>query len=146
MKRETWVLVANSSVARVYRLEKHNLVEHALFDHPQSRLHNRDLVSDKPGRDFESVGSARHAMEPRHSPKDVEADLFAKELARFLEAGRNRGEYDRLFVALSPAMLGLLRNNLDSATAKLISEEVDKDITQLKTDEILKHFHVFSEK
>mgnify|MGYP003504929667 FL=1 len=29
---------------------------------PAAHLHNRDLVSDRPGRSYESVGGARHAI------------------------------------------------------------------------------------
>jgi len=140
MKKALWVLIANSSVARVYKKEGTNLTQIKILDHPESRLHNRDLVSDKPGRDFESVGTARHALEPQHSPHEIEAMSFAKEVACFLQTAKNNGEFDALYLAANPSMLGLLRQEFDADTAKLIESEVDKDFTQMKPEEIFNQF------
>ena len=95
MKKESWILIANSSLARIYKLEKnHQLAELNVFEHPESRLHNLDLVSDKPGRDFESGGTRRHALEQKTSPKKQEFSHFAKLLADYLEEERNQGNFD----------------------------------------------------
>lgn len=138
MKSETtWLIVANSSLARIYKLDnKHQVTELRVFEHPESRLHNQDLVSDRPGRDFESQGATRHAMEPKTSPKKLEFTLFANLLAEFLEKERSQGAFTSLYVAASPSLLGLLRQSLNPNTAKLIKGEVDKDITHLKPHEI----------
>ncbi len=140
MKKNSWLLVANGSIARIYKVEKQqSLIEVETLEHPESRLHNRDLVSDKPGRDFESVGFARHSLEPHSSPKQNEFNLFAKHLASYLENARNKGEFDRLYIAAGPALLGLLRQSLDATTTKLVSGEIDKDMTQMRPDEIVSH-------
>lgn len=140
MNKETWVVVANSCIARIYKKDFNTLSQIEVFEHPEGRLHNRDLVSDKPGRDFESVGSARHSMEPRHTPKENEAIIFVKELSNYLQKARNKGEFDRLYIAASPSILGLIRQNLDNSTAKLVEIELDKDLTQLKPEELISHF------
>ncbi|MBA2367428.1 MAG: host attachment protein [Candidatus Protochlamydia sp.] len=135
-----WLVVANSSLARIYKIEKmKSLVEVELLEHPESRLHNRDLNSDKPGRGFESVGHARHSLEPHSSPQQLEFNQFAKELSVYLENARNNGEFESLYIAASPTLLGLLRQCLDSNTAKLVKGEVDKDMTHMNPDEIMKH-------
>jgi protein required for attachment to host cells len=144
MKRRTWLLVANSSIARLFEFEKGNtLVELGVFEHPESRMKNSELVSDRPGREFESMGTVRHAMEPKTFPKQVEFAHFAKTLAEYLRTTRNQNEFDTLYIAASPTMLGLLRQALDPAVAKLIKGEVDKDITHLKTEEIFDHLPFF---
>lgn len=137
MKKETWLLVANSSFARIYKLEKnHHLEELKVLEHPESRLHNIDLVSDKPGRDFESGGTRRHALEQKTSPKKQEFSVFAKMLADYLEDAHNEGTFDTLYIAASPSLLGLLRQSIHPNTAKLIKGEVDKDMTLFKPHEI----------
>src|SRR5215471_13213266 len=79
MKKDTWLIVANSSLARIYKIEKRSeLKELKVLEHPESRLHNLDLVSDKPGRDFESAGIGKHALEPKTLPKKQEFITFAK--------------------------------------------------------------------
>jgi len=140
MKKESWLVVANSSLARIFKIEKrHELKEIKILEHPESRLHNIDLVSDKPGRDFESSGTRRHALEAKTLPKRLEFAIFAKDIADFLENARNKGEFDSLYIAANPSLLGLLRESLHSATLKLIKAEVDKDFTQMKIQDIPSH-------
>lgn len=144
MKKESWLLVANSSFARIFKFKKiESLEEVKNFEHPESRLRNSDLVSDKPGRDFESVGVTRHALEPKISPKRLEFITFAKHLADQLEESRKNEEFGDLYIAASPTLLGLLRQSLHPNTAKVVKGEIDKDITHLKPEEIAPHMPFF---
>ena len=144
MNQISWVLVANSSTATVYQLDKHRkFVSVMKFEHPESRLHNRDLVTDGPGRAFESVGSTRHSLEPRHSPKHQEVVLFARDLTNFLETARNNQEMNQLYVAANPSLLGILRSGFGQELTKLIKGEVDKDLTQIPPEGLLEHFPFF---
>lgn len=140
MKACTWLIVANSSMARIFKLEKRDsLIEVGQFEHPESRLRNRDLISDKPGRTNESIGLTRHRYEQHHSPKHQEFETFAKYLAHHLDEARKKGEFNRLYLAASPNLLGLIRQSLDASTTKLLVGEVDKDMTHMRPDEILNH-------
>jgi protein required for attachment to host cells len=140
MKKDSWLIVANSSLARIFKfVKRRELQELQVFEHPESRLHNLDLVSDKPGRDFESAGIGRHALEPKVMPKRQEFVIFAKYLADYLEEEREKGAFDTLYIAASPSLLGLLRQSLHPNTAKLIKGEVNKDMTQMKPNEIPSH-------
>lgn len=140
MKKDTWLVVANSCSAKIYKVgHKQTLVEIEILEHPESRLHNRDLVSDKPGRDFESMGNTRHAVEPRVWPQQQEVINFAKLLADHLEKAFNNGNFEKMYVAANPTMLGLLRGSVHSNIAKHIAGEVDKDMTHMKPDEIIKN-------
>jgi protein required for attachment to host cells len=141
----SWLLIANSSSAKIYSIE--TLKSLALvknFEHPESRLHNRDLVSDKPGRDFESIGPTRHSMEPHTTPKENEFHLFAKELATYLDSAWNNHEYKRLYIIAGPALLGMLRQFLAPETLKMVHGELDKDLTHLTTDEIITNLPFFN--
>src|SRR5271170_8124938 len=112
MKKDSWLIVANSSLARIFKLvTRQELKELKVIEHPESRLHNIDLVSDRPGRDLELGGTRRHALEPKVMPKRQEFIVFAKQLADYLENARNNGEFDTLYIAASPALLGLLRQS-----------------------------------
>ncbi len=140
MKKDTWLVVANSSSAKIFKVaHKQTLIELEVFEHPESRLHNRDLVSDKPGRDFESMGATRHAVEPRIWPHQQEVINFAKQLAEHLETALNKGEYEKVYIAATPTMLGIMRNSFHPNTAKHVGGEVDKDMTHMKPDEIIKN-------
>jgi protein required for attachment to host cells len=139
MKKDTWLIIANSSLARIFKVDKgQTLVELKKMEHPESRLHARDMTTDRPGREFDSFGYGRHAMESP-SPKQHEFELFAREIAQFLEKARLEGHFERLYLAANPTLLGLLRQHLNPATAKLLCGEVDKDMTHMVPTEIVSH-------
>ena len=139
MKKETWLIVSSSCIARVFKVQrKESLVEIETLVHPESRLHNRDLVTDnRPGRTHDSVGPGRHALESATTPKQQESIEFARDVAEYLEKARVSGSFDKLYLAASPAQLGLLRQNFHPSTIKLINGEVDKDMTHMKPEEII---------
>lgn len=136
----TWVMVANSTIARFFEVEKSgSLKEVESFVHPESRMHARDLVSDKPGRSYESATVARHAIEPRTTPKEVEEDLFAKQISEHLHTAHQDGKFKHLYIVASPHFLGLLRQVMTPATTQTLKAEVDKDITHMPPLDIRKH-------
>lgn len=140
MKKQIWVIVANSSSAVIYEAVNNNsLKEVERFDHPNSRLHDQDLVSSRPGRTFDSMGPGRHAMEPPTSPKYHEFQVFAQNLAKRLEHAANEFLFTRLYVAANPQFLGILRDTFSTRVKNLIAAEVDKDLTTAKEELIRSH-------
>jgi protein required for attachment to host cells len=136
-----WVVVADSSRARIFAFHQAALEMQELegLTHPASRAHERDLISDRPGRSFDSVGSGRHATEAEVSPKQQEAIVFAREISDRLELARTRGEFDEITLIAAPAFLGLLRENLSAAIHKLIVRTIDKNLVQHDEAEIRAH-------
>ncbi len=135
---DTWVLVANASRARLLVAETPvgGLSEVEDFIHTQTRLHDRDLISDRPGRAFDSAGEGRHAMEQKTDPKKQEAINFAKQLGEHLETARHKGEFGKLVLVAAPAFLGLLRENLHPNTLKSVTVEIDKDWVALNPSQL----------
>lgn len=144
MKNDVWVVVANSTLAKIFKAETvKQLKEIETLIHPASRQHARDLTSDLPGRTFESTRTGtRHAMEPKTNPKQVEYEIFAKEVSHYLNQGFANGQYKKVYLAASPSFLGLLRQHLDTKTSQAIVNELDKDLTELETSQITKHFDI----
>ena len=141
MNKETWLIVANSSIARIFKVQKkQSLVEIETLVHPGSRLHNQDLVSDnRPGRTFDSIGPNRHALEAASTPKQQEAIEFARDVAEYLNKEREKGSFDKLYLVASPTQLGFLRQSIHPTTTKLINGESNKDMTHMKIEEIINH-------
>ena len=82
--KEVWVLVADAAGARVLRAhrEDRRLEPLRTYSHPEGRAKPSDLVSDRPGRSFESGHTgARHAMEPDTELKRAELRRFVHRLA-----------------------------------------------------------------
>ncbi len=137
-QQERWVLVANATSARIFRMENlHKLTELKSFVHPEGRMHDNDLVSDQPGRDFASTGNRRHALEQKTSPKDVENAHFARQISNYLDTERKNSSFSELFVIAAPSFLGILRQTFHPSLQALIQKEVNKDVVRLSTAEIL---------
>lgn len=141
---KTWILVADSSRARLLQAEKANapLQELETLENPAARMRNQDLISTPPGRSFDSGGQGRHAMEQRDSPKHHEAVVFARRLAGRLEQGRGEGELQRLVLVAPPRFLGLLRDELGADLRRLVITEIDKDLTAIDVAELREHLPV----
>jgi protein required for attachment to host cells len=138
MSRKTWILVANSSFARVLCNDgpKKGLRLVSELDHPQSREKRMDLTSDKPGR-VDNKGHGSFVQQT--DPKKNEADHFALEVAKNLELGRVNNDYDRLILIASNPFMGLLKNRLDSHVMDRVSETIEKDYTKASDKELAAH-------
>ena len=109
MKKDIWVIVANSSNAKIFKVEKNrDLIELEVLEHLESRQRDVDLVSSKPGRQFDSLGMGRHAYQQKTSPKLQEFETFAQQISNLLDVAREKGQYGKLYVAASPNFLGIL--------------------------------------
>lgn len=137
----TWFLVADSSRARLYEVEKRNapFVEVEVFEHPEGRLHEGDLVSDRPGSDGGSLGQGRRVLDDKVSAREQEDIRFATQLAERLEAARKAGDLDRLVLVAPPAFLGLLRDKLGKEVMARVSNQVDKNLVQ-QPPEVLREY------
>lgn len=137
---QTWVLVADSCQAKIFRqLKFPKLEEVAYLEHPESRLHNQDLVSSKPGRGFQSVGNRRSAYQQETEPKQVEMMKFAAQVAQFLYTASNNGEFNKLYIFAEPSFLGLLRQYINPQVQKHITAEVAKELTASSVETIEHH-------
>lgn len=136
----TWIVVANSALAKIFRLSKFPKIEELTsMEHPESRLHDQDLVSSKPGRAFESTGVRRSSYEPESDPKKLEIDKFARILGEYLCTSYQKGKFSRLYIMAGPSFLGMLRQHLNAQTQEIIVAELAKDMTEHKKEEIEQH-------
>jgi protein required for attachment to host cells len=141
MTRKSWLVLANGSLARFFNIEKRGTFKEILLDwHVESRKHMLDLVSDKPGRAFDSNGAGRHGLEPQTSPKEKEEIIFANILAEHLKSAFNNKEFNRLYISAGPHFLGLLREKLDKHVMEHIIEQQNKDLTHLSLKEIEQYY------
>ena len=65
-------------------------IEVGRISDPVAHLYNRDMMSDRPGRSYESVGGQRHAIERENDPRRREALRFAKRISRRLDDARRQ--------------------------------------------------------
>ena len=128
----TWVLLAHRAGARVFmRAQDGKLELIQSIDHPEGRLRDGDVDSDRPGFSFESGRPGGRGLRRSETPQDHVAVVFAKKLADILRSARVDHAYDDLAIIAAPAFLGLIRAALDPPTAALVSKEVAKDLASV---------------
>ena len=135
----TWILVANASLARLYANLGPNkglqLIKELV--HPQSRMKNADLVTDRAG--LLQAGSGHGAREPATPPKQNAARSFAQMLAKELYQGRSRNKFGRAILVAPPAFMGMLNATLDGPTAQMITDRLEKDYTKTPEPDLCGH-------
>lgn len=127
----TWVITADSVGARLLERNHDSKDGYTLVDevfHPEGRLREGDLVSDRPGRVSDRAAFGRHAGAPPESAHEHEVSEFARDLASKLQQARIAGKFSRLVLAAEPRFLGLLRGALDSNTARCVISAVPKNL------------------
>jgi protein required for attachment to host cells len=137
------VIVAESSRARIFEMRhpQQPLAEIRDLLHPESRAHARDLTSDLPGRSFDSHGQGRHALESEVDVKEQEAQIFAEQLADYINSSCRGNRVERLYIAAAPHFLGQLRKKLDATAKRLIARQINKNLITL--DEAAIRGHLF---
>lgn len=152
----TWALIADGARARV--LENHGSshgdlppvspghgqshndwlpVEGLVFHGDHSATH--DLVTDRQGRSFNSVGTGRSAIESKTDPHRDQKTKFASHLAAMLAEQLANGAYHRLIIAAPPATLGDLRRAISDRVRETVIAEFAHDLTKTPNHEIASH-------
>jgi protein required for attachment to host cells len=136
----TWILVANASQASVYLNEGPNkgLVRQKTLEHAASREKGADLASDRPGQQ-QGPNAGRGSLVGAKSPRQVEAERFALQVARELDQGRTKNAYQRLILVASPHFMGLINQHLDAHVRQLVSDSIEKDYTKISEKALAGH-------
>lgn len=138
--RKVWILVANSSDAKLYKAESiKQLTEIRDFKHIESKMPAHELVSDRPGRATSKNKAGVHMFADKTSQKVKEKNYFAEEIMTYLVGELNKGNFERLYVIAPANFLGALRSAADPHVSQLIHAEIDKDIPMATSNEILQY-------
>lgn len=119
MQHAGWIVVANSSEARVFiKAHPGTLKELGAFQHVPSRENN----TGEP-----ETGDGNAAAWP--GTREKEAQVFAHRVAQYLRRNHLRGAFDKLMLVAPPEFLGHLRAEVEgvSALRKVEMEKVHKD-------------------
>jgi protein required for attachment to host cells len=137
---KTWILTANSAVARFFVAETNNKLKSDLsLTHPGSRLKEGEIVSDAPGRQFSRQDPARRSAYDVEAKKH-EAELFARQIGDVLEKMIEEGRLKNLYISASPEFLGDLLSHIPGSVKNAVRETVDKDLTHQSPEKVREHF------
>jgi protein required for attachment to host cells len=128
----TWIVVADSSHARIFQLRDGQLPAEEILDqaNPLGRADNKQVASDSHGQ-FAGPDGHGHTAPRVEEPVQHEVRQFARQLARQLDTAAAQQRFQHLALVAAPRFLGLLRDSLDKQTRKLVTAEVDKNVAGL---------------
>jgi protein required for attachment to host cells len=128
----TWILVADSARARLFEADGAGaLNELACYTNPEGRAGTRGLTTDRPPTVNESVGFARHAIEPHTSPRAKASNSFARLLREVLDQGQHMRRFEQLVLVAPPRFLGALHTTFGKRLRECVVAEIPNDFTQL---------------
>lgn len=134
------IVVADSSLVRIFTTDSAStpLQEIETIEHPEGRRHDRDMVSELPGKIQGGAGGS-HAFEDRTEPKQQEIINFAKRTADYLDDARKANKLQKLLIVAAPDFLGELRKQLSEQINEHVVFELAKNLTKLKAEDIRAH-------
>ncbi len=138
-----WIVVADGAKCRVLTRKGTDgtlsAASNLCFSDSEARELTREIGTDRPGRSQESVGGARHAMEPRVDWHRFAKEQFAHQVAQALEDAALKKKYQALIVVAPPRTLGDLRGAIGKHTRALVVGEIAKDLTNIADHDLPAH-------
>ncbi|HTW75270.1 MAG TPA: host attachment protein [Steroidobacteraceae bacterium] len=146
------IVVADEAGALFYDIADRSALRSALhvsgqLTDPLAHLHERDLVSDKPGRKADRAplhagrrgATAHHATASEPQARRHETQQFVQRIGQSLADGVHAGGIDRLVLVCAPRFLGVLREGLPGAVSALVIHEIHKDLTHQPESALREH-------
>ncbi len=135
----TWIVSADSARARILQVadRENRFVEVDELRNPEGRMQDRELTTDAEPRQH-GPGGTQSAREST-GPVEHSVELFSKRIGDYLEKARTDHRYDRLVVVAPPKFLGTLRKDLGKEVAKLVTDQVPKDLSWLNARALAEH-------
>ena len=137
----TWLLVADSSLGRLFKVDKEakKLIEVEELLNSEGRLQDKEFYSDSPGRAYDSGGMGRHLIEEGKKKKQRSREQFAHELAMCLRKIIFAEKVNHVFIVAPSKMLGCLGSEFDNLNCNCDVEKIAKELASMSTSEIFDH-------
>ena len=146
MKRaKLWYVIADGGRARFVARDEEGAFR-TLSSFVSTELHKstHELGRDRPARVKESATPARHAVEPRRDLHEAAKGAFIRTVATELAAQLKDGKFDELVLVAPPGVIAELKDALSKPIAKLVVEELQKDLTKVPDHELTGHLSTSS--
>ncbi len=134
----TYIAACDSADAHIYLTQRRfgDWAEIATLHNPDASLRERDRITDRPGRVFDSFGKGRHAMAPQATGQQQTTQRFAHEVANYLDRAMIAGDFTHLVLISDPTFLGRLRQALSAAMLRSVCYEVPINPTGYDMDKL----------
>ncbi len=137
----TWILVVDGARARIllYLGRASGVRQLANGDFHDDHAPTHELVTDRQPRVHESVGFARHAVEPRIGPHMQRKLRFLQKVVHHLSGAAKHGDFEHLVVVAPATALGELRKDLTPQLQNMLLAEIVRDYAYQTNDYIFEH-------
>lgn len=127
-----WILTANSSFAKIYEVKGRGreIKELQHIDNPDGRKKSGEILNDRPGRAFDSMGGGRHALGTQVDVKEHQKQIFAQQLVKLLQEGLEKKSFEELAIVAPAHFLGEIKRIVSDTLKKRIVKEVAKDLNE----------------
>ena len=141
MRKPVLIVVGDKGRARIFdtATEDRTLREIEDLFNPDLGHHERDIVSDRPGRGMSNSRGRRTALGDDYSKRRVQTARFAETVAERVQEHTRIQKYSRLFLVAGPEFSGLLRPCLASRSSQPPVTSVVKDLTRHSIKDIREH-------
>jgi protein required for attachment to host cells len=103
--------------------------EVAVLRNPTAARHERDLVSDRPGRVINRASGAHQAYEPKKSAAEHAMQVWLRQVGPSIRELVQSRRTDGLVLVASSRMLPHLRRSLPVDIRRLVAREMSVDLT-----------------
>lgn len=137
LKEGTWVVVTDSEKALFIR----NLTDHqnpnfeVMDEEHQENPSDIEQSANRPGRMHDNGKGHRSALDDTDW-HELAKERFAKDLSDLLYTEAHKGAFDRLVIAASPQVLGVLRADMHKEVTDKVVAEIPKTLTNHPMDKI----------
>jgi len=131
-----WVVVADESRAIFYTRDTRRapLLEFLALDNEVGRKKAGEILADRGGRSFDSVGAGRHTMAvEKADPKKHAATAFARQIAERIGKVTHDGSCRGYALIAAPRFLGMLRDAVSRKCQFGPFKTIDKDVVSQDT-------------
>ena len=134
------IVIADGGHARFVRpAEDNGLHAFEAADSATLHKHTSDLVSDRPGRSFESGSPTRHAFTSRTDPHAQEKVRFTKAVAEMINESSAADDFNELVIVAPSTVLAELQDDLNLPTKAKLLGVLAKDLTKVPDHELQPH-------
>ncbi|MDX2205904.1 MAG: host attachment protein [Hyphomicrobiaceae bacterium] len=135
------MLIADGSRAKVMETDGRGMEFRSVDDMTRAidLPKGADILSDRPGRTFESAGAGRSAKENPTDPRRHLKREFAATVVAELRKAMLARRFDRLILVAPPAFLGDLRAELPKDLKDKIAGDAGSDLTNTPEQDLRAH-------
>jgi len=132
-----WVITINSNICRIYSCKnRHQLTLINEINHPENRLRDIELTSDKPGRYSAGISKRGGAYSQETDPKEIKINEFIRQIAKELDLARKRNDYTHLILISDDHTGGLLFQYINKNVKAMVKNNIHKDLLHLSKREL----------